>query len=255
MASSAAGRGQRACPAQLGEESAGAMPTWGAGNPGCAPPWSTSTCSRGCTSLSRLLAYTLWDIDVTVANIATPPTATAAPRRIVRLSRPSQPCGPAASGRRSSTSSPAGPSCAPSAAAEIVAQLTPPVVFWSSVVNLQPERQQVDARTAVGGVAPGQPCRDALQACAGLPAPGGDVAQLQPMIADAGARQPAQRACDRGASSLRTSWPRWSMLRQAAHTEFRGFDQLMRQAARVAINRTVAGCTFRWTARPGRCWA
>jgi membrane-associated phospholipid phosphatase len=127
-------------------------------------------------------------------------------------------------------------------AAEILAQLTVPTAFWSSVLNLHPDRTRwtielIDAALGLAAYAE-QRIKHAL-ACR---RPMEYSPQIQPMILTPGhGSLPSGHSTEAHA----IAYVLWKLLKAAQPTSNALWsEELMRQAARVAINRTIAGLHF-----------
>jgi membrane-associated phospholipid phosphatase len=124
-------------------------------------------------------------------------------------------------------------------ASEILAQMTPPVAFWSSIAYLHPDRTKktlelLDA--ALGLVAAVEQRIKHALACR---RPNEYSAQVQPMILTPGHGSFPSGHATEAHMIARILWE----LRGGTPGDALGVE-LMRQAARIAINRTVAGLHF-----------
>ena len=125
-------------------------------------------------------------------------------------------------------------------AAEILAQLTPPVAFWSSITNLHPQRHRftvelLDSALRLAGYVE-QRFKHAL-ACL---RPVELSPQVQPMILTPGH---GALPSGHGTEAHLAAWLLWTLMNQKPH-DVLWRVQLLRQAARVTINRTIAGVHF-----------
>jgi hypothetical protein len=174
-------------------------------------------------------SFTLWHVEVdgTVA----PPTAGCA--RIATMIRP-----PEATFRTQLDLVEGYTDLREDRAAEVLAQLGPPTAFWSAIVNLHPDHKRwtlelIDAALRFANLIEMR-FKHAL-ACR---RPVEYSAQIQPMILTPGhGALPSGHA----AEAFMVAY----LLRQLIpNIDFNWTEQFMRQAARVAINRTVAGVHF-----------
>jgi membrane-associated phospholipid phosphatase len=127
-------------------------------------------------------------------------------------------------------------------AEEISVQLTPPIAFWSTILNLHPERRKWTLELVFAALRLANhvemrfkhalACRRAVEMSP----------QIQPMILTPGhGSLPSGHATE----AFIVAFVLWKLIlvnEPAKSTEW--LEQLMRQAARVAINRTVAGVHF-----------
>jgi membrane-associated phospholipid phosphatase len=191
--------------------------------------------------------FTLWDIEVTTAP-AVPPTATAAPHRIVRMTRPpndtaAQPFWAKQLDIVASWADLRAERCG-----EILSQLTPPVAFWSSIVNLHPDRHPATLELLWAALRLANHAEMRFKHALACRRPVEMSPQLQPMILTPGhGSLPSGHATE----AHIVAHVVFSLLDaaeavppSAVVVNYPRFDQLMRQAARVAINRTIAGVHF-----------
>jgi hypothetical protein len=207
---------------------------------------ATSTATKTINSL-----MTLWHIDD--AQPATPSGGgdTTAPspscRRIVSLSRPSE-----ATFQTQLALVASYADLREDRGGEILAQLVPPIAFWSSVANLHPARNRWTIELLDTALQLAMFVEMRLKHALACRRPVELSPQVQPMILT-----PGHGALPSGHSTEAhmIAYVLWRLLEEAekrktstaggaATRNIAWREQLMRQAARVAINRTVAGVHF-----------
>ncbi|MEK6244260.1 MAG: phosphatase PAP2 family protein [Pseudomonadota bacterium] len=127
-------------------------------------------------------------------------------------------------------------------ASEILAQLSPPLAFWSSVANLHPSRTRWTIELLGAALRLAMFVEMRFKHALACRRPLEYSPQVQPMILTPGhGTLPSGHATE----AHIVAYVLWRLLRRAEPTKNRRWcDQLMRQAARIAINRTVAGVHF-----------
>jgi hypothetical protein len=182
--------------------------------------------------------FTLWDAGITSPGAS--PTASA--HRIVHLVRP--PDGSGANGfwaqqleLVANWADLRGERCG-----EILSQLTPPVVFWASVLGMDTQRHRWTLELLGTALRLANFVEMQFKHVLACRRPVEMSAQLQPMIQTPGhGSLPSGHATE----AHLCAYLLWKLRRAAdASWPMAGFEQLMRQAARVAINRTIAGVHF-----------
>jgi len=126
-------------------------------------------------------------------------------------------------------------------ASEIVAQLSPPIAFWSSVMHLHPARHRWTIELLEAALRLATYVEMRFKHAFSLRRPLDYSPQVQPMILTPGhGTLPSGHATEAHliASLLRR------LGADAGKDDKVWLEQLMRQAARIAINRTVAGVHF-----------
>jgi hypothetical protein len=127
-------------------------------------------------------------------------------------------------------------------ASEILAQLGPPVAFWSSVVNLHPDRTRWTLELLDMALRLSNFVEMRFKNALAVRRPIDYSPQVQPMILTPGhGSLPSGHATE----AFMIAYILWQLFKtKDALKDARWCEQLMRQAARVAINRTVAGVHF-----------
>jgi membrane-associated phospholipid phosphatase len=132
----------------------------------------------------------------------------------------------------------------PDRAAEILAQLGAPVAFLGSIVYLQPDRTPWTLKLLDAAYGMTQHVEMRFKHGLACRRPNEFSSQLQPMIPTPGhGTLPSGHATE----AFTLASVLWGVLRHADNKVYREAtwgDQLMRLAARIAINRTVAGVHF-----------
>jgi membrane-associated phospholipid phosphatase len=137
-------------------------------------------------------------------------------------------------------------------ASEILAQLGPPIAFWSSVANLHPVRNRWTVELLDAALRLAKYAEMRLKHALACRRPVEYSPQVQPMILT-----PGHGSLPSGHSTEAhlIAYLLWKLLEEAerkkipdgsgtASRDAAWREQLMRQAARIAINRTVAGVHF-----------
>ena len=170
-------------------------------------------------------AWTLWD-----ADILTPGNApTVSTHRIVRMSRPPDDQSGNAFWATQLDLVAGWADLRGERCGEILSQLTPPVVFWSSIVDLDPQRHKWTLELLWTGLRLANHVEMRFKHALACRRPVKLSAQLQPMILTPGTAV-AQRPCDRGHGGGPSA-----LVADAGgrfQPEHDLFEQLMRQAAR-----------------------
>jgi membrane-associated phospholipid phosphatase len=125
---------------------------------------------------------------------------------------------------------------------EILAQLTPPVAFWSSVVSLHPDRTRYTLELLDVALRFANFVEMRLKQGLSCRRPIDYSPQVQPMILT-----PGHGSLPSGHSTeaFMIAFILWQLRRGVDNVnDGRWCEQLMRQASRVAINRTIAGVHF-----------
>ncbi|HUQ76785.1 MAG TPA: phosphatase PAP2 family protein [Burkholderiales bacterium] len=180
-------------------------------------------------------AVTLWNMNT--QHVGAAPRPTSAARRIVTLIRPTR-----GTFRRQARLVQAWADLRADRSTEILSQLTPPAAFWTSIVGLHPDRTRWTLELidlALGfAAAVEQRFKHALPCMR----PHDLSPQIQPMILC-----PGHSSFPSGHSTeaFMVAFVLWRLLRAATPAKDPLWaEQLMRQAARIAINRTIAGVHF-----------
>lgn len=197
--------------------------------------------TSGGPNRSTLWSFTLWHVDV-------PPTApdavapVAALRRIASFIRPTT-----AIFRQQLAYIHSYSDLREDRASEIMAQLAPPIAFWSSVANLHPNRTRWTIELLDAALRLAMFVEMRFKHALACRRPVEYSPQVQPMILTPGhATLPSGHATE----AHIVAYVLWRLLKKAeppppAPPKNPAWgDQLMRQAARIAINRTVAGVHF-----------
>jgi hypothetical protein len=125
-------------------------------------------------------------------------------------------------------------------AAEILAQLTPPVAFWCSVLPLHPTRHRWTMELLDVAMRFANSIEMRFKHALAFRRPGEYSAQIQPMILTPGhSSYPSGHSTEAHMAAL--------ILRRLVNNLYPNQswgDQLMRQAHRIAVNRTIAGMHF-----------
>ena len=135
------------------------------------------------------------------------------------------------------------PTSAPIARARSLAQMSPQYAFWGSVVPLYPARHQRTLELIGMVLRLAKYARDELQACAVRPPPARILAAGAADDPDADPWLAAERT-QTEAHAVARVLQNWSHSGANAAAEQLLRELLMRQAARIAINRTVAGVHY-----------
>ena len=187
--------------------------------------------------------YTLWDVEIT--GLGPQPTASA--HRIVQLIRPQDDHDPSGALTRSfwrdqlelvaNWADLRAERCN-----EILSQLSPPVVFWASLLGLDPQRHRFTLELVWAALRLANHAEMRFKHALACRRPVELSAQLQPMIQTPGhGSLPSGHATE----AHIVAQVLWNLLKAANPAQsINWFEQLMRQAARVAINRTIAGVHF-----------
>jgi membrane-associated phospholipid phosphatase len=127
-------------------------------------------------------------------------------------------------------------------ASEILAQLTPPVAFWSSVVHLHPDRTRWTIEFLEAALRFANWVEMRFKHALACRRPVDLSPQIQPMILTPGhSTLPSGHATE----AFMVAYLLWRLLRAAQPAKaLRWGEQLMRQANRIAVNRTIAGVHF-----------
>ncbi|MCU0920564.1 MAG: phosphatase PAP2 family protein [Burkholderiaceae bacterium] len=180
--------------------------------------------------------FTLWDVGINAPGGA--PVATT--QRIVRMSRP----GPGNAKPFWNKQLDILASWADLRAernGEILAQLSPPLAFWSSIENLRPDRHRATLELLWAALRLANHVEMRFKHALACRRPVEMSAQVQPMIGTPGhGSLPSGHATE----ACIVAHVLWSLVHNANNSALTWFEQLMRQAARVAINRTIAGLHF-----------
>jgi hypothetical protein len=125
---------------------------------------------------------------------------------------------------------------------EILAQLGPPVAFWSSILNLHPDRTRWTLELLDMGLRLANFVEMRFKNALAVRRPIDYSPQVQPMILTPGhGSLPSGHATE----AFMVAYVLWQLLRaKDAAKDVQWCEQLMRQAARIAINRTIAGVHF-----------
>jgi len=126
--------------------------------------------------------------------------------------------------------------------AEILAQRSPPLAFWSSIENLRPDWHRATLEVLWSALRLAHHAEMRFKHALACRRPVEMSAQVQPLIGTPGhGSLPSGHATE----AFIVAHVLWSLVHQAnAASHLSWFEQLMRQAARVAINRTIAGVHF-----------
>jgi len=125
---------------------------------------------------------------------------------------------------------------------EILAQMTVPIAFWSSVLNLHPDRTRWTIELIEAALGLAMYAEHRFKHALACRRPMEYSPQIQPMIL-----VPGHSSLPSGHSTEAhtAAYVLWKLLKTAqAGSVALWAEQLMRQAARVAINRTIAGLHF-----------
>jgi hypothetical protein len=127
-------------------------------------------------------------------------------------------------------------------ASEILAQLGPPTAFWSTVLYLHPDRTRYTLELLETALRLANFAEMRLKQGLSCRRPIDYSPQIQPMILTPGhGALPSGHATE----AFMIAYILWRLRRQHdAATDGRWCEQLMRQASRIAINRTIAGVHF-----------
>jgi membrane-associated phospholipid phosphatase len=127
-------------------------------------------------------------------------------------------------------------------AAEILAQLTPPTAFWSSIVPLHPDRTKWTLELIDVALRFANWVEMRFKHALACRRPYELSPQIQPLILTPGhSTLPSGHATE----AFMIAYLLWRLLHAADNTTNHSYvEQLMRQASRVAINRTIAGVHF-----------
>ena len=182
--------------------------------------------------------FTLWDVDVTATGVPT----TASTHRIARLIRPPNDTAANPFWAKQLDIVANWAELRAERCGEILSPLTPPVEFWSSIVNLHPERHKWTLELLWAALRLANHAEMRFKHALACRRPVEMSPQLQPMILT-----PGHGSLPSGHSTEAhiVAHVLWTLLNTADATkDLTWFEQLMRQAARVAINRTIAGVHF-----------
>ena len=126
-------------------------------------------------------------------------------------------------------------------AAEILAQLTPPIAFWSSVANLNPGRNRFTFELLDVALRLASHVEQRFKHALAAPRPLEYSPQIQPMILTPGhGSLPSGHATEAHMIAAIL----WTLRNVNTAHDKSWRIQLFRQAARIAINRTIAGVHF-----------
>jgi hypothetical protein len=133
-------------------------------------------------------------------------------------------------------------------ASEILTQMVPPVGFWSSITNLHPERHRYTIELLDVALRLADSVEMRFKHALACPRPVELSPQIQPMILTPGhGSTPMGHATE----AFMAAYVLWTLLAPTVlSAQWR--VQLMRQAARIAINRTVAGLHYPLDAAAGQ---
>jgi membrane-associated phospholipid phosphatase len=181
--------------------------------------------------------FTLWDAGVTLA--ATPTVTT---HRIVHMIRPPNSSGSTGFWAKQLDLVANWADLRAERCNEILSQLSPPLVFWASVLGLDPQRHKWTLEVVAAALRLANHAEMRFKHALACRRPVEMSPQLQPMIQTPGhGSLPSGHATE----AHIVAFVLWKLLRAAdAAKPLDFFEQLMRQAARVAINRTIAGVHF-----------
>lgn len=127
-------------------------------------------------------------------------------------------------------------------ASEILSQLGPPLAYWSMVLNLHPERHRWTLEVLGAALRLANYAEMRFKHALACRRPVEYSPQLQPMILTPGhGSLPSGHATEANIAAY-VLWKLVSSADSTKSTEW--LEQLMRLAARVAINRTIAGVHF-----------
>jgi membrane-associated phospholipid phosphatase len=189
-------------------------------------------------TLGNAGGFTLWD-----AGIGSPGAApTAQTHRIVHLVRPPNGSGSGGFWAQQLELVANWADLRAERCGEILSQLTPPVVFWASVLGMDTQRHKWTLELLGAALRLANSVEMQFKHALACRRPVEMSAQLQPMIQTPGhGSLPSGHATEAHVCAY-LLW----RLRLAANAPPppTDFEQLMRQAARVAINRTIAGVHF-----------
>ena len=124
-------------------------------------------------------------------------------------------------------------------ASEIIAQMTPPVAFWSSIAYLHPDRTKKTLELLDAALGLANAVEQRIKHALACRRPNEYSAQVQPMILTPGHGSLPSGHATEAHMIARILWE----LRGGTPGDALGVE-LMRQAARIAVNRTVAGMHF-----------
>lgn len=131
-------------------------------------------------------------------------------------------------------------------AEEIITQLSPPVVYWSTILNLHPQRTKWTLELIAAALRLANFAEMRFKHALACRRPIEYSPQVQPMILTPGhGSLPSGHATE----AFIVAYVLWKLVRIQTNVDGSNkstdwLEQLMRQAARVAINRTVAGVHF-----------
>ncbi|HET9472749.1 MAG TPA: phosphatase PAP2 family protein [Steroidobacteraceae bacterium] len=126
-------------------------------------------------------------------------------------------------------------------ASEILAQMGPPVAFWSSIVNLHPDRRRWTLEMLEVALRFANWVEMRFKHILACRRPVEYSPQIQPMILTPGhGAFPSGHATE----AFMIAYLLWRLIRDAQGADLDWVEQLMRQASRIAINRTIAGVHF-----------
>ena len=128
-------------------------------------------------------------------------------------------------------------------AEEIVTQLAPPVAYWSTILNLHPERRKWTLEVLGAALRLANYAEMRFKHALACRRPIEYSPQVQPMILTPGhGSLPSGHATE----AFIVAFVLWRLVKDTlgGSSNVAWLEQLMRQAARVAINRTIAGVHF-----------
>ena len=128
-------------------------------------------------------------------------------------------------------------------AEEIVAQMTPPIAFWATILNLHPERRRWTAELLGAALRLANHVEMRFKHALACRRPVEMSPQIQPMIPTPGHGSLPSGHATEAFIVARVLWELVKPPTEPTKTTT-WLEQLMRQAARVAINRTIAGVHF-----------
>jgi hypothetical protein len=125
---------------------------------------------------------------------------------------------------------------------EIVAQMSPAIAYWSSVANLHPQRNRNTLELLSAALRLANHVEMRFKHALACRRPSEYSPQIQPMLATPGhGTLPSGHATE----AHIVAQVLWALLKAAdSSRDDAWFEQLMRQASRIAVNRTVAGLHF-----------
>jgi hypothetical protein len=177
-------------------------------------------------------SFTLWHMN---ARHAGTPRPTTQARRIATLIRP-----PMSTFRRQVRLVQAWSDLREERTGEILAQLTPPAAFWTSIANLHPDRTRWTLELIDLALGLAAAVEQRFKQAVASRRPHEFSPQIQPMILCPGhSAFPSGHATE----AFMMAYVLWQLLRSAGKNRLWS-EMLMRQANRVAVNRTVAGVHF-----------